>query len=54
MIELKKDRMSRTWIITKTDNEGFHRQLNVTAEELDELLRLWQSQKESHGEGCAA
>jgi hypothetical protein len=48
MIELKKDRMSRTWIITKTDNEGFHRQLNATAEELDELVRLWQIQKESN------
>lgn len=54
MVELKKDRMSRTWIITKTDIEGFHRQLNATAEELDELVRLWQGQKETHDEGGAA
>ena len=40
MIEIKKDRKSPTWIITKTDSEGFHHQLNLTAEEMDELKKL--------------
>jgi hypothetical protein len=42
MIELTKDRKSPTWIITTTDSEGFHRQLNVKPQELDELVRAWQ------------
>ncbi len=41
MIDIKKDTKSLTWIITKTDSEGFHHQLNVTREEMDELVRLW-------------
>ena len=41
MVELKKDKKSVTWILTKTDGEGFHRQLNLTREELDELTRIW-------------
>lgn len=40
-IELTKDKKSPTWIITTTDSQGFHRQLNVTREQMDELLRLW-------------
>lgn len=39
MIEIKKDSKSPTWIVTKTDNEGFHHQLNVTKPELKELVR---------------
>ena len=38
MVEINKDKKSDTWI-TKTDIEGFHRQLNVTSEELFELIR---------------
>ena len=38
MVEINKDKKSDTWI-TKTDSEGFHRQLNVTSEELIELIR---------------
>ena len=46
MIVLKKDGKSPTWIITTTDAEGFHKQLNVTADELDELTNQWIKQKE--------
>ena len=42
MIELKKDKKSTTWIITTTDSEGFHRQLNMSANDLDEIVRLWE------------
>ena len=41
MVELTKDRKSPTWILTKTDNEGFHRQVNLTKEELDTLVDIW-------------
>ncbi len=37
MIEITKDKKSPTWIITKTDGEGFHHQLSVTSEELFDL-----------------
>lgn len=37
IIEINKDSKSKTWIITKTDSEGFHHQINVTIEELFEL-----------------
>lgn len=37
MIEINKDSKSKTWIITKTDSEGFHHQINVTKEELLQL-----------------
>ena len=40
MVELAKDKKSPTWIITKTDNEGFHRQMNVTKDEMRELATL--------------
>ena len=51
MISITKDRKSATFIITKTDNEGYHRQMNVTEEEMEELKELIQptpspSQKE--------
>lgn len=41
MIELHKDKKSPTWVITLTDSEGFHRQMHVTKEEMNELIRLW-------------
>lgn len=41
MIDIKKDNKSSTWIITKTDGEGFHHQLHVTEDEMNELVRLW-------------
>lgn len=38
MIELQKDKKSEgSYIVTKTDSEGFHHQLSLTR---DELLRL--------------
>lgn len=40
MISIAKDRKSATYIITKTDNEGYHRQMNVTEEELNKLKEL--------------
>jgi len=40
MIELSKDKKSETYIITRTDNEGFHRQLNITQGEMEELRDL--------------
>jgi len=39
MIELTKDKKSSTWILTKTDSEGFHRQMNLTDEEVIELCK---------------
>ena len=38
MIEVKKDKKSPTWIITHTDSEGFHKQLQKTREDIKELL----------------
>lgn len=39
MIEIKKDRKSNNiWIITRTNSEGFHKQLEVTKEDLNELV----------------
>jgi hypothetical protein len=37
MIEITKDKKSPTYIITKTDSEGFHHQINVTPEEVLDL-----------------
>ena len=39
MIEVKKDKKSPTYIITRTDDEGFHKQMNVTKKELIDLIR---------------
>ena len=40
MVELKKDKKSNTWILTTTDSEGFHRQVNLTMEDLCELSKI--------------
>ena len=37
MVEIQKDKKSPTWILTKTDKEGFHHQLNL---DFDEMLEL--------------
>ena len=37
MIKLTKDIKSQTYLITRTDNEGFHRQLNITGAEMVDL-----------------
>ena len=41
MVDIRPDRKGHTWIITRTDDEGFHHQLNLTEQEMDELARLW-------------
>ena len=41
MVTLTKDRKGDTWIITHTDAEGFHRQMNLTHDDMRELVRLW-------------
>ena len=43
MIEIIKDKKSPTWIITTADSEGFHRQLNVTFNEMNELVEQWEA-----------
>jgi hypothetical protein len=40
MVTLEKDRKSDTWIITRTDTEGFHCQLNLTRDDLLHLMAL--------------
>lgn len=47
MVELKKDKKSPTIILTRTDREGFHRQMNLYPEELDELVSIWKEMKQS-------
>jgi hypothetical protein len=36
-VDLKKDGKSDMWIVTRTDSEGFHRQVTLTRDELLEL-----------------
>lgn len=40
MVTLTKDSKGKTWIITHTDAEGFHRQLNITRDDLLHLMAL--------------
>ena len=40
MVTLTKDRNGDTWIITRTDAEGYHRQLNLTRDDLLHLMAL--------------
>ena len=40
MIDIKRDSKSDTFILTKTDSDGFHRQINLTYEEIDTLMEL--------------
>ena len=42
MVTLKRDKKAHDiWLITTTDNEGFHRQLAITNDDMRELVRLW-------------
>lgn len=45
MISLKRDSKSPLWIITVTDAEGFHRQVNISSDELDDLVEQWEREK---------
>ena len=40
MVTLQKDHKGKTYIITHTDSEGFHRQLNLTRNDLLHLMNL--------------
>ena len=40
MVTLTKDSNGDTWIITSTDAEGFHRQMNLTRDDLLHLMNL--------------
>ena len=40
MVTLTKDSKGDTWIITRTDAEGYHRQLNLTSDDLLHLMNL--------------
>lgn len=41
MVDIKRDKKSGLWTITRTDSEGYHRQLSLTENEMDELVLLW-------------
>ncbi len=42
MVELKRDRKAKDcWIITTTDGEGYHRQINLTWEDIQEIVKYW-------------
>ena len=40
MVELTKDSKGYTYIITHTDAEGYHRQMNLTRDDLLHLMNL--------------
>lgn len=40
MVTLTKDRKGDTWIITRTDAEDYHSQLNLTSDDLLHLMAL--------------
>ena len=40
MVTLQKDHTGKTYIITVTDAEGFHRQMNLTRDDLLHLMAL--------------
>lgn len=41
MVDISRDRKSGLWVITRTDAEGFHKQVELTEDEMDEIVRLW-------------
>ena len=41
MVELVRDKKSSSYVLTKTDSEGYHRQVSLTADDLNELTRIW-------------
>jgi hypothetical protein len=43
MVTLTKDKKSPTWIVTTTDKEGFHRQLNMSEADMDYLCEQWKN-----------
>ena len=49
-ITLTKDKKSPTWVLTTTDSEGFHHQLNLLEKDLDELVEIWNKTKRTEYE----
>lgn len=44
MIEIVKDIKTKdSFIITKTDSEGLHRQLNITRSEMDSIIAQYET-----------
>ena len=41
MVTLEKDKKGNTFIVTTTDSEGFHRQINLTEDDLKDLFIKW-------------
>ena len=42
MVTLKRDLKAHDcWLITTTNNEGYHRQISITFDDMRELVRLW-------------
>lgn len=40
MVTIDKDPKTPNWVITKTDSEGYHRQLTLTEGEVRELVDI--------------
>lgn len=38
MVAVDRDKKSKCWVVTRTDSEGFHRQLTLTKSEMYELI----------------
>lgn len=43
MIDLKKDGKGNSYLLTQTDNEGYHKQINLTSDELNDICKIWHS-----------
>ncbi len=41
MVSIEKDKKGNTFIITRTDSEGFHKQINLTEQEMKDLFSEW-------------
>jgi hypothetical protein len=41
MVTIEKDKKSPTWIVTTTDSEGYHRQINLTWADIQEIVKYW-------------
>lgn len=41
MVTIEKDRKSPTWIVTTTDGEGYHRHINLTWADIQEIVKYW-------------
>ena len=41
MVTVEKDKKSPTWIVTTTDGEGYHRKINLTWADIQEIVKYW-------------